>query len=814
MIIKVEAITEQVCMEVVFVRKILSGLVCLMLVCSQVFGAQLTSITQFRGLERDPGENKISDGAHARFNNVYINDGNIQVVKGKQKLNTTATSDTTFNGWTYYENGAGTVKKIIVRESDEVVSYDVDWTNRTQIQGSLTDEKAHFKQIGDRLYMTSSTDGIYIWDGSSTMSALSGVSAPSSVNFSESTSVIGGMTPGPSAIVGAIPVNGGAAYTLVGGSTCTKIDNLYGYLETYHLKDEATTSGLSGSYFSLIERGDSIYKYKITKYSTTTGLESEPSDADTATLGGNDKLTTILSSPTAYFVSAACSASSAAYASIEMIYSGASTSTSGTLASAPTGLFDTYRIYRTVAYGEDFFLQGEQDTGAYADKTPDEALGDPLDTTIDTISPPSFKYISGFKGALWVAEGTTIRRTHVPVNQITDADTYWRELDKLETGNTKSITGMETAGNNLYVFSDDKVQIISGFGLNSLRFRDFLHNVGAVNQEVIEVTNQGNVIFFDRENGVYEIQVSEQRADELVGSLDQEGDSKVSRISSPYLNDVFQGLDEDIQLSFSDYENSHAYFDNDNDKYHLFIGNYEFIYGTVTKAWSVKTNNPMIGSLYIDSPGAIGKSLVIDDLGFTWNNWKGYSNGVPSGTVTGNPTSSTSTTLTDSGASFYITDDGLAGVWVSVISSSGVKQSRRITSNTGTALTISTAWDTNPDSTYTYYVGAIEVDVKTKQYMQNIPKEYEGTAFTIVNEDPGFSVPVTFEIYKDNNVAYEDKNSTFDLNDGIVNKWVAGARGQWVQWRMISYINNYSDSINPPFNIYGYAFRGTPREED
>ena len=46
-------------------------------------------------------------------------------------------------------------------------------------------------------------------------------------------------------------------------------------------------------------------------------------------------------------------------------------------------------------------------------------------------------------------------------------------------------------------------------------------------------------------------------------------------------------------------------------------------------------------------------------------------------------------------------------------------------------------------------------------------------------------------------------------NDGIVNKWVAGARGQWVQWRMISYINNYSDSINPPFNIYGYAFRGT-----
>ena len=55
------------------------------------------------------------------------------------------------------------------------------------------------------------------------MSALNGVSAPSSVNFSESTSVIGGMTPGPSAIVGAIPVNGGAAYTLVGGSTVRKL---------------------------------------------------------------------------------------------------------------------------------------------------------------------------------------------------------------------------------------------------------------------------------------------------------------------------------------------------------------------------------------------------------------------------------------------------------------------------------------------------------------------------------------------------------------------------------------------------------------
>ena len=61
------------------------------------------TIDQFKGLERSPNADKIEDGAHSRFNDAFIKDGNIQVVKGRDRLNSTVNVDKTVNMLCYYE---------------------------------------------------------------------------------------------------------------------------------------------------------------------------------------------------------------------------------------------------------------------------------------------------------------------------------------------------------------------------------------------------------------------------------------------------------------------------------------------------------------------------------------------------------------------------------------------------------------------------------------------------------------------------------------------------------------------------------------
>lgn len=88
-----------------------------------------------------------------------------------------------------------------------------------------------------------------------------------------------------------------------------------------------------------------------------------------------------------------------------------------------------------------------------------------------------------------------------------------------------------------------------------------------------------------------------------------------------------------------------------------------------------------------------------------------FNDGVASGTRSGTPTSATSTTLTDTGASFLTTGDGLAQLYVMVIhEESELVQRKRIGSNTGTVLTLDSGetFDPVPDADWTYYIGVIK----------------------------------------------------------------------------------------------------------
>jgi hypothetical protein len=78
--------------------------------------------------------------------------------------------------------------------------------------------------------------------------------------------------------------------------------------------------------------------------------------------------------------------------------------------------------------------------------------------------------------------------------------------------------------------------------------------------------------------------------------------------------------------------------------------------------------------------------------------------------VTGTVTSATSTTLSDSTATFT---DALLDAPVSIISGTGKGQTRTITARSTTELTVGTAWTTDPDTTSVYAVGAVPWQFKT-----------------------------------------------------------------------------------------------------
>lgn len=79
----------------------------------------------------------------------------------------------------------------------------------------------------------------------------------------------------------------------------------------------------------------------------------------------------------------------------------------------------------------------------------------------------------------------------------------------------------------------------------------------------------------------------------------------------------------------------------------------------------------------------------------------------------GTATAGASTTLTDSGATFNTTGDGLKACKIKILSGTGIDQERIISSNTATVITITAAWDTNPDNTSVYAIGYIDAKRKS-----------------------------------------------------------------------------------------------------
>lgn len=111
--------------------------------------------------------------------------------------------------------------------------------------------------------------------------------------------------------------------------------------------------------------------------------------------------------------------------------------------------------------------------------------------------------------------------------------------------------------------------------------------------------------------------------------------------------------------------------------------------------------------------------------------------------IRGTATSTSSTTLTDSGASFT---SAVLGAFVYIYDGTGKGQRRKITAQTSTQLTVAT-WDTTPDTTSKYIVGAIPWSWKSGQFRLE-ESERQNLRRVEINFEPTTSeVPMDLRLY-------------------------------------------------------------------
>ena len=147
---------------------------------------------------------------------------------------------------------------------------------------------------------------------------------------------------------------------------------------------------------------------------------------------------------------------------------------------------------------------------------------------------------------------------------------------------------------------------------------------------------------------------------------------------------------------------------------------------------------------------------------------QGYADGIDSttetGTMRGTVTSATSTTLTDSTATFTST---MVGAPVAIVSGTGKGQYRIISSRTSTQLTVSAAWATNPDATSVYLVGAISWSFKTKLLAYFVADLEKNRSLRLTYQPTTYDASLDIRRILNHNSTAENNAIDFDQGDGL-----------------------------------------------
>lgn len=282
---------------------------------------------------------------------------------------------------------------------------------------------------------------------------------------------------------------------------------------------------------------------------------------------------------------------------------------------------------------------------------------------------------------------------------------------------------------------------------------------------------------------------------------------QVGLISDSVL-DLFQGTHE-LGFNTAKYNEAHAVYDIQRHWLWLFLTHKDSTTNDVVLVLDRSTGDPK-GWRWYYFTGIYAKSSAViydengltqiyigDYDGFISRLWIGYCDGVQTGTLAGTATAGAASTLTDGTATFYTTGNGLKAMYITKYSiTTGLYEQKKIVSNTGTIVTISGTWDANPVSGDTYWIGAYELDWKSKNFQFARATDKNMIHDLMVNhQNAASSQDIRIRVSK--NLGKEAvADQTVDLYGGEEAVLLIRQRVQQAQIRVNGYSRNQAIEIN------------------
>ena len=337
----------------------------------------------------------------------------------------------------------------------------------------------------------------------------------------------------------------------------------------------------------------------------------------------------------------------------------------------------------------------------------------------------------------------------------------------INTDDGDTASGLIIVNENWLLAKRNHLYLLSGDTPEDFIWRQIDTNVGTISHWSMARDRKGDVIFA-HESGVYitDGQDVVELSDDVKNIFTGEGSPPwtVTAASLSLCHGVFDSVKNRYLLwvPSSDYVESGA-SSSIPDKCLVFDFNQIQIQsGKVTIGWSW-WNIPADYSAIIKDTNGVPRVYFGDNWGFVkYFDDDTTNDGVGSGgdTRRGTCTSGDTTSVIDSGASFYTTGSGLQGCFVHIIAGTNAGEIRRITTNDGTDCTVTPAFSSAIDTTSVYAIGGMHSFRKTKVY-----------DFDTLNEKIVRRIRTVFNIASSDYPAYmkhyKDFSSTASLTDYI-----------------------------------------------
>jgi hypothetical protein len=357
---------------------------------------------------------------------------------------------------------------------------------------------------------------------------------------------------------------------------------------------------------------------------------------------------------------------------------------------------DKIRIYRTEANASVFYFVADVDidTTSYEDGASDASIAvssGRLNAYLGYAAPSRFAF--EMDDRLWLGNQASAVNRLVYTEKFTLGAFYSENYVDVGAGDGDSLTGGIGVGALAVVFKRRSAWLVSSAG-GAVQVQPLAAGVGCVQHATIAASH--NAVYFLAEGGVYRLPLPL-------------GAGAPEALMGPEWRSFFAAFTDD------DFESCSGAWDPIGRRYVLGMRLDDeamcLVWTASTEAWAL-WNADVGGFAYLSGGGENG-------LYCGWRNCLALLDGSTydgaaaaySGTLTG----ATSTTLTDSAATWPAAssspngDTLLLNVVVTVMDSTGGNvQSRTIIYNTGTVLTVDSAWTVTPSAGWRYMLGAIE----------------------------------------------------------------------------------------------------------